>query len=68
MEYVGFIDGAWERLNSGVVKSGMGGILMTQTKSVLYCFSGNLNALNSLDAEKMAMLYLYSQFLARGFK
>lgn len=41
---------------------------MTNTKTVLLSFSGNMQALNPLDAEKRAMLYLYSQFVIRGYK
>lgn len=55
----------WEKMEPGMVKSGMGGILMTHTKIVLFSFSGNLKALNPLDAEKKTMLYLYTQFLAK---
>lgn len=35
---------------------------MTHKKSVVYYFSGNLTTLNSMDAERKTMLFLYAQF------
>lgn len=51
VEYIGFTDGAWERLSSGHFKSGIGGILMNSMKYIIFTFSGNFKALNPLVAE-----------------
>lgn len=68
VEYVGFSDGAWKKLSNGLIKSGIGGVLINITKSIIFASSGNSKALNSLVEKKEAMTFLYSQLKASPLK
>lgn len=61
MEYIGFTDGAWKRSSNREIKSGSGGVLIDNSKVIVFTFVGRVNAKNPLIAEKEALLFLYSQ-------
>lgn len=67
-EFIGFTDGAWERSKEGQVKSGMRGVLIDNSKNIIFNFSSCNNALNPLLAEKEAILFLFSQLKSSHLK
>lgn len=67
-DLVGFIDGAWKQDDPTLVKSGIGGFLLRNTKNLVFIFSGPTCQSSPYDTELEAFIYLVSQINTSSYK
>lgn len=65
---VGFIDGAWKKDNSGLVKAGIGGFLLKEKATLIFTFSGPTNQESAYDTELEALCFLLKQIAISNYK